>query len=81
LNGIRAKRGQAPIKPEDPFLLSDLAILLLDCALRPDEAFRLMFQEVRDGAVHVLYGKTRNARRTIPLNERAADMLKARRIR
>ena len=81
LNGIRAKRGQEPIKPDDPYLLSDLAVLLLDCGLRPDEAFRLNFQEVRDEALHVLYGKTRSARRSIPLSERVADMLEARRIR
>ena len=33
LEGIAAIRGQEPIKPEDPFLLSDLAALLI--RLRP----------------------------------------------
>ena len=35
LVGIRSlKRGKAPIKPSDPFLLRDVATVLLDCGLR-----------------------------------------------
>jgi integrase len=79
LTGIRVtQRGQQPIKPEDPFQLRATAALLMDCALRPDECFRLRWEHVRDGAIHVLFGKTENARRTIPLTSRAAAFLEMR---
>ena len=81
LNGIRAKRGQEPIEPKDPFLLRDLATLLVDCALRPDEAFRLEFGEVHAGSIHVLYGKTKSARRTVPASPRVEEILEARRAK
>jgi integrase len=80
LDGIRATmRGELPIQPEDPFLLRDVATLLIDCGLRPEECFRLRWEHVRDGAVHVPFGKTENARRTIPLTPRAAALLEMRR--
>jgi len=76
LTGIRAvERGKTPIKPDDPFLLRDLATLLLDCGLRPEECSRLRWEHVRDGAVHVPFGKTENARRTIPLSQRTAALI------
>jgi integrase len=38
LKGVRATmRSERPIKPEDPFILRDVATLLIDCGLRPDE--------------------------------------------
>jgi len=73
LEGIRATmRSEQPIKPEDPFLLRDVTTLLIDCGLRPDECFRLRWEHVREEAVHVPFGKTENARRTIPLTLRMA---------
>jgi integrase len=76
LEGIRAtKRNEEPIQPDDPFLLRDAATVLVDCALRPEECFRLRWEHLRDGAVHVPFGKTENARRTIPLTPRAASLL------
>jgi integrase len=80
LEGIRATmRGEQPIEPEDPFLLRDVTTLLIDCGLRPEECFRLQWEHIRDGAVHVPFGKTANARRTIPLSQRAATILEIRR--
>src|SRR5579871_7049161 len=80
LEGIRATmRGQQPIAPDDPFLLRDVATVLLDCGLRPDECFRLRWEYVRDGALHVPFGKTANARRTIPLTPRLAALIEMRR--
>jgi integrase len=80
LGGIRAnKRNEEPIRPEDPFLLRDVTTILIDCGLRPEECFRLRWEHVRDGAVHVPFGKTENARRTIPLTQRAAGLLEMRR--
>ena len=71
--------GEQPIEPEDPFLLRDVTTVLIDCGLRPEECFRLRWEHVRDGAVHVPFGKTENARRTIPLTPRATALLEMRR--
>ncbi|MBM3727495.1 MAG: hypothetical protein FJW40_18995 [Acidobacteria bacterium] len=80
LEGIRAtKRGEEPIQPADPFLLRDVTTVLIDCGLRPEECFRLRWEHVRDGAVHIPFGKTENARRTIPLAQGAAALLEMRR--
>jgi integrase len=80
LEGIRATmRAEQPIRPEDPFLLRDVTTILTDCGLRPEECFRLQWEHVRDGALHVPFGKTENARRTIPLTQRAAALLEMRR--
>ena len=80
LEGIRATmRGQPPTEPADPFLLRDVTTVLLDCGLRPDECFRLRWEHVRDGALHVPFGKTENARRTIPLTPRLMALMEMRR--
>ena len=80
LLGIRATmRGELPIRPEDPFLLRDVATILIDCGVRPEEVFRLEWEHIRDGAVHIPFGKTENARRTIPLTPRVAALLDMRR--
>jgi hypothetical protein len=45
LGGIRATmRGQAPLQPDDPLRLRDVAIVLIDSAIRPDECFRLRWE-------------------------------------
>jgi integrase len=80
LDGIRAlDRGEAPTKPADPHLLCDMTTVLIDCALRPEECYRLRWEHVRDGALHVQHGKTTNARRAIPLAPRSAAILEMRR--
>jgi integrase len=76
LNGIRAtQRGEEPIKPPDPYLLHGLATILVECALRPDEAYRLRWDEIRDGTLCIAHGKTDSARRVIPLPQRAAAVI------
>jgi integrase len=60
-------------------MLRDATTLLMDCGLRPDECFRLRWEHVRDEAIHVPFGKTENARRTIPVTQRAAAFLEMRR--
>ena len=80
LDGIRAQlRGEIPDSPSDPFLLRDVTTILLDCGLRPEESFRLRWQHVRDDVLHIPFGKTENARRRIPLTQRAAALLSMRR--
>ena len=79
VNGSTTQRGIAPISPEDPFFLRDVTALLIDCGLRPEECFRLQWENVRDDAVHIHFGKTKNARRTIPLTQRTAAHIEMRR--
>jgi len=59
----------------DPSLLSDMATILLDCGLRPEECFCLRTENVRDGKIEIPYGKTGNARRRIPMTPRVQAIL------
>jgi len=80
LVGIRAsERGQEPVKPRDPFLLRDVAVILLDCGIRPEECFRLRWENDQNGVIEITHGKTDNARRRIPLSPRAQSVLEMRR--
>lgn len=60
-------------------LLKDVATVLIDCTLRPEECFRLRWDQVRDGALHILHGKTENARRVIPTTDRVSGIIDSRR--
>ena len=80
LRGVRAtQRGQEPITPKDPYALLHLGLVLCDCGLRPEEAYRLRWEEYRDGALHIRHGKTASARRVIPVTERTRAALEMRR--
>jgi integrase len=59
-------------------LLHDVATILIDCGLRPEECFRLQWSSVRDGQIEIQYGKTDNARRHIPVSHRVAAVLEMR---
>ncbi len=65
----------------DPNLCYDVAVLLLDCALRPEECFRLKWANIVGGAIEIQYGKTDNARRRIPFSSRVASVVDMRRLR
>jgi len=79
LKGIRAVvRGEQPLKP-DAYLLHDVATVLLDCGLRPDECYRLKWEDVRDGAVRIQDGKGRGSRRRVPCTPRVLAVLEMRR--
>jgi len=54
---------------ETPPLLPDVAAILLDCGLRPEECFRLRWENVRDGFIEIQHGKTDSARRRIPVSQ------------
>jgi len=62
----------------DPYLMRDVATILLDCALRPEECFRLRVGNVSDGNVEVHFGKTENARRRIPMTPRVRALIEMR---
>jgi len=78
LSGIRAtKRGEQPRRP-DSFLLRDVATMLLDCGLRPDECFRLTPENARDGAIWIYRGKRKGSRRRIRMTDRVRTILEMR---
>jgi integrase len=80
LQGIRAtQRGEVLITPRDPFLLRDVSTILADCGIRPEECFRLRWENVQDDVIEITHGKTKNARRRVPLSGRAASILSLRR--
>ena len=80
LEGIRARqRGEQPQNPQDPYLLRDVAVVLLDCGLRPEECHRLRWEHYRGDTIYIPHGKTVNARREIPLSARVCEVLKSRR--
>jgi integrase len=64
-------------------LLSDVATVLVDTAMRPEESFRMRWEHInwdggRYGTVLVTHGKTESARRIIPLTPRVRSILEAR---
>lgn len=63
-----------------PQPLYDIAVLMLETGMRPEEIYRLRRENVNVDAGYVFnpHGKTKAAKRTLPLTRRAADMLKGR---
>jgi integrase len=64
-------------------LLNDVATVLIDSGMRPEECFRMRWEHIswtggRYGTVLVPHGKTESARRIIPLTPRAGAILQAR---
>ena len=60
--------------------LRDVLIIMRDMGLRPDEVFRMRWEHVHweKRLYFNPYGKSRKARRWIPISQRAIDALKAR---
>ncbi len=58
--------------------LRDIAVLILESGCRPEELFRLERKNVdlEGGSIFIPFGKTRNAKRLIPLSNRAISVLK-----
>jgi integrase len=79
LTGIRAvKRGQQP-RIQDAYVLRDVATILADCALRPEECFRLRWADnFRDGAIEIHTGKGKGSRRRVPASPRVLAYLEMR---
>jgi integrase len=79
LKGIRATvRGEQPVKPADPFLLRDVVTILFDCGLRPEECYRLKWENIRDGGVEIFKGKRKASRRRVPASTRLLAILEMR---
>ncbi len=60
--------------------LRDVATVILECGCRPDEVFRIRAEDVdlTGRTLRIQSGKTKNARRTVPLTQPAVDVLKRR---
>jgi integrase len=56
-------------------LLKDVATLLFDLGLRPEECFRLKRENYRDGSVLIFKGKGSGSRRKIPCSARVNEVL------
>ena len=73
-----AARSSQMLKHSDPALLADVDTILIDCALRPEECFRLQPANVVDDTIEIQYGKTENARRRIPMTTRVKAIVEMR---
>ena len=63
--------------------LASVAAILMDSGMRPDECYRLRWESVtwtngRNGTILVTHGKTKSARRVLPLTLRAKHVLRRR---
>src|SRR5262249_768854 len=66
-----------------PPLLHDVCAVLFDTGMRPEECHRMRWENLawangRHGTVPIAFGKTRAARRTLPLTLRGSQILEAR---
>lgn len=75
---FRAAGTKAMEQHTDPRLLADVARILLDCGLRPEECFRLRPENVAEGKLEIQFGKTDNARRRIPMTPHVQAILEMR---
>jgi len=60
-------------------LLKDFALIAFDCGLRPEESYRLRWDQFRNGSIEIHSGKTKDARRSVPDSPRVVEMLERRR--
>jgi len=66
-----------------PELLGSIAVVLADTGMRPEESYRLRWEAItwvngRNGTLLVTHGKTKAARRFLPLTPRVRALLEAR---
>jgi len=64
-------------------LLRDVSVLLFDTGMRPEECHRMRWEDVtwlngRHGTIRIAFGKTKAARRTLPMTARIRAILQAR---
>src|SRR5215469_10931763 len=74
---------EAKYLPAAPESLASIATVLADTGMRPEECFRLSWENVtwvngRNGAILVTRGKTAAARRIIPMTPRVRTVLESR---
>jgi integrase len=64
-------------------LLHDVSTVLFDSGVRPEECHRLRWEHVawingRHGTIRIVHGKTKSARRTLPMSPRVRQVLETR---
>ena len=64
-------------------LLHDVSVVLFDTGMRPEECHRMRWEQVtwlngRHGTIRIAHGKTKAARRTLPMTPRVRGVLDAR---
>jgi len=75
---LKGASSAAMMQFADPNLVRDVATILLDCRLRPEDCFRLRVENAAEGKVEVHVGKTEYARRRIPVTPRVRAILEMR---
>lgn len=66
-------------KVERSSKLRSIPKIQIEFGLRPEELYRLRFDELKSDALHIQHGKTLNARRIVPASSRAKAILDWRR--
>jgi integrase len=67
LAGIRATiRGEQPVKP-DAYLLLHVSVVLLGSGLRPEECYRLRWEQIQDDGIGISTGKGKGSKRRVPV--------------
>jgi integrase len=66
-----------------PFLLGEVVTCLIDSGMRPEECFRQRWENVswvtgRQGTILITHGKTKAARRVLPMTPRVREILEQR---
>ena len=56
-------------------LLRRVAVIMLDCGCRPEEIFRLRYENCRDGLITILKGKGEGSRRSVEMTARVAEAI------
>ena len=54
------------------------ATILADCGFRPEECYRLKWENIKDGGINIHQGKGRGSRRRIPCTQRVRGILEMR---
>jgi integrase len=80
---VLSRKDEATYLTSSPQPLRDAAVLMVDAGLRVGEALALEWSDVclspEPGFVQVRQGKSRHARRAVPLTTRSREMLRGRR--
>jgi integrase len=75
------KDAEAKLLAASPQPLHDVAILVLDSGMRPNEVFEMRWEDLTwdPGTIFIPRGKTKRSRRHIPMSERVIEALNRRR--
>ncbi len=58
-----------------PPLIKDVATIIFDCGLRPEELYRLNTENVQEDFLVIYYGKGKGSRRRIPMSGRVQEII------